>query len=137
MLIRIIASTLPVAAFAHLALAQPLPTWAIPEICAKESTQGQCAVFEGRARNAVSGGWEVLPEAVKKSCLAAVKSPLDQSWRLLSQCIEVETLKGVDRRAVATAATPAEPVPPPKPAVPTDGIPSPPFSLPSDPPKTQ
>jgi hypothetical protein len=134
---RIIASTLLMAACTQHALAQELPRWTIPEICAKTSVPGHCARFEARAQNAVSGSWDVLPEVVKNNCLAAVKSPLDQSWRLLADCIDTETLKGVDRRAVVTAATPSEPVPPPKPAVSTDGIPAPPFNLPTEPPRTQ
>jgi hypothetical protein len=116
------------------ALAQELPTWTPQEICATESAPGQCVLFEGRARNAVAGSWGVLPEAVKRSCLAAVKTPLDQSWRLLGQCIDTEALKGVHRRAVATAATPAEPVPAPRPTEPAGG-PAPGSSLPVEPPK--
>jgi hypothetical protein len=126
-----ITSTLVVVLAPKLVLAQELPTWTPPDICANESAPGQCALFEGRARNAVSGSWNVLPEAVKRSCLAAVKSPSDQSWRLLGQCIDTETLKGVHRRAVATAATPAEPVPVPK----TAGAPAPRSSPPVEPSK--
>jgi hypothetical protein len=137
MALRIIALTLLVAVCTQRALAQELPRWAIPEICTKTSVPSHCARFEARAQNAVSGSWDVLPEVVKKNCLAAVKSPLDQSWRLFADCIDAETLKAVDRRGVATAATPSEPVPPPKPAMSTDGIPAPPFSLPTDPPKAQ
>jgi hypothetical protein len=123
MRISTLASSLLVFASPQLALAQELPAWKIQQACAEESAPGQCALFEGRARNAVSGSWDVVPETVKSSCLAAVKSPLDQSWRLLGQCIERETLKGVERRAVATAATPAEPVSAPKPGS-TDGTPA-------------
>jgi hypothetical protein len=124
MRVRIIASSVLAVTCPQLVLAQELPTWRIDEVCAKESATGQCALFEGRARNAVTASWDVMPEAVKKSCLAAVKNPLDQSWRLLSQCIERETLEAVDRRAVATAATPAEPVPAPQPAGPASGSPA-------------
>jgi hypothetical protein len=135
MCVRRIASSVLAVTFPQLALAQELPTWRIHEVCAEASAPGQCALFEGRARNAVSGSWDVMPEAVKKSCLAAVKSPLDQSWRLLSQCIERETLKAVDRRAVATAATPAEPVPAPQPAGSGDGSSAPVPGLTAEPPK--
>jgi hypothetical protein len=134
---RIIASTLLVVACTQLALAQELPKWAIPGICAKASAPGQCALFEGRARNAVSGSWGVLPETVKRSCLAAVKNPLDQSWRLLGHCIEAETLKGVERRAVATAATPADPVPRSNPSPSPNGEPAPLLSPPAEPSKAQ
>jgi hypothetical protein len=118
------------------ALAQELPAWTLAEICANASAPGQCALFEGRARNAVSGSWEVLPDAVKRTCLAAVKSPLDQSWRLLIDCIDTETLKAVHRRAAATAATPAEPVPAREPAEPANRAPAPNSSVPLEPPKT-
>jgi hypothetical protein len=131
-----ITSTLLVVMAPQFALAQELPTWSPHEICAKESAPGQCALSEGRARNAVSGSWGVLPEAVKTDCLAAVKSPLDQSWRLLGQCIDAETLKAVHRRAVATAATPADPVPAQRPIEATGGAPAPGSSLPAEPPKS-
>jgi hypothetical protein len=107
--------------------AQALPTWSIAEICAKEPQQ--CAAFEARAREAVSGGWGVLPEAYRMACLGEVKLPEDRSWRLLSQCLEQQALKGLDKDAIATAATPAEPVPAPK----VDGVPPPPFGIPGAP----
>jgi hypothetical protein len=133
MIKRRIALSLLLATFPQLALGQELPKWTIQEICANESAPGQCAVFEGRARNAISGSWGVMPEAVKRSCLGAVKSPLDRSWRLLGHCIEMATLKAVDRRAVATAATPAEPVPAPIPAGSVPPVPSAPVEPPKAP----
>src|SRR3546814_6041736 len=39
-----------------------------------------------------------------------VKSPLDQSWRQLAECLDGETRKALDGIAVHTARTPAEPV---------------------------
>ena len=123
-------------AAAATAAAQDLPAWSIAEICAKEPAQ--CQSFEGQARQTVSGGWSVLPEAYRKACLAEIKSPLDRSWRLLSQCIELQVLKGLDKETIATAASPAEPVPPPQPAVPAANAiaaPPPPFGLPLEPPK--
>ena len=112
------------------ARAQALPNWKIDDICAKESAPGQCAAFEGRALKAVSSSWTFVLEPIRKTCLAQVKSPLDQSWRLLAECIDAETLKALDRGAVHTARTPAEPVPPPKPPAP------PPESAPPPPPAT-
>jgi hypothetical protein len=100
------------------ARAQALPGWKIADICAKESAPGQCAAFEGRALKAVSASWPFVLDPIKQACLAQVKSPLDQSWRLLSECIDGETIKALDKGAVQTARTPAEPVPPPKPAEP-------------------
>ena len=98
--------------------AQALPTWPIAEICAKEGTPGQCAAFEGRARNAVSSSWAFVLDPIKQACLAQLKTPADQSWRLLAECIDNETLKALNKAAVHTARTPAEPVPPPRPPMP-------------------
>jgi hypothetical protein len=126
------------------ARAQALPGWKIADICAKESAPGQCAAFEGSALKAVSASWPFVLDPIKQACLAQVKSPLDQSWRLLSECIDGETIKALDKAAVRTAKTPAEPVPPPKPpaaAPPVDPAPpaaaSPPAAAtpPPEPPK--
>jgi hypothetical protein len=109
------------------ARAQTLPGWKIDEICAKESAPGQCAAFEGRALKAVSSSWSFVLEPIRRACLAQVRSPLDRSWRLLADCIDSETLKALDKSAVLTARTPAEPVPPPKPpAPPAESAPPPP-----------
>lgn len=94
------------------ARAQALPNWKIAEICAKESAPGQCAAFEGSALNAVSASWPFVLDPIKQACLGQVKSPLDQSWRLLSECLDGETRKALDNIAVHTAKTPAEPIPP-------------------------
>ncbi len=116
------------------AVAQELPNWAIAGVCAKDSVPAQCARSEGQARNSVSGGWTVLPAPVRTACLAALKAPVDNSWRLLSECIESETLKGLDGRAIATRYTPAPPLAPP---LSSDGVPKPPFGLPAEAPKVQ
>lgn len=113
---------------------QELPDWKIADICAREPAQ--CTQFEARARQAVGAGWSVLPETYRRACLSEIKTPLDQSWRLLSQCLELQALKGLDKDAIATSATPAEPLPkviapPSEPA----GIPPPPFGVPTSPPK--
>ncbi len=108
------------------ARAQSLPSWKIGDICAKESAPGQCAAFEGRALKAVSSSWTFVLEPIRQTCLAQVKSPLDQSWRLLAECIDAETLKALDKTAVHTARTPAEPVPPPKPPAPPPATAAPP-----------
>lgn len=121
------------AGWATATLAQDLPAWSLAEICGRDPQQ--CAMFEARARQSVTGGWGVLPETYKKACLAEIKTPPDRSWRLLSQCLEQQVLKGLDKQAIATAATPAEPVPPAKPAlVESSGVPPPPFPLPTAPP---
>jgi len=96
------------------ALAQAVPDWDINALCRSEP--GQCIVSEELARDAVTGGWNLLPVAYREACLAAVKSPADHSWRLLSQCLEEQVLAGLGERAIRTAATPAEPEPAPEPA---------------------
>jgi hypothetical protein len=108
------------------ARAQALPGWKIADICAKESAPGQCAAFEGRALKAVSASWPFVLDPIKQTCLAQAKSPLDQSWRLLSECIDGETIKALDKGAVLTAKTPAEPVPPPRPPAPPPAAAAPP-----------
>jgi hypothetical protein len=90
--------------------AQALPGWKIADICASESAPGQCAASEGSALQAVSASWSLLLAPIKQSCLGQLGSPDDRSWRLLAQCIDAETLKAVDKTAVRTAKTPAEPV---------------------------
>jgi hypothetical protein len=105
-------------ALAGSAWAQALPAWKIADICAAESAPGQCAAFEGRALKAVSASWPFVLDPIKNTCLAQAKSPLDQSWRLLAECLDGETRKALDGIAVHTARTPAEPVPPPRPPAP-------------------
>jgi hypothetical protein len=119
------------------ARAQGLPTWKIADICAKESAPGQCAAFEGIALKAVSASWPFILDPIKQACLAQTKSPQDQSWRLLSECLDAETRKALDKFAVHTAKTPAEPVPPPTVAMPTPPPPptETPPSLAAPPPK--
>src|SRR5437016_4290090 len=95
--------------------AQALPGWKISDICAKESAPGQCAAFEGKALRAVSASWPFVLDPIRQACLGQAKSPPDQSWRLLAECIDDETLKALDKAAVQTAKTPSEPVPPPRP----------------------
>ena len=96
------------------ARAQALPGWKISDICTKESAPGQCAAFEGNALRAVSASWSFVLESIRQACLGQAKSPPDQSWRLLAECIDDETLKALNKTAVQTAKTPAEPVPPPR-----------------------
>jgi hypothetical protein len=144
------------------AFAQTLPSWDPSEICRKDSSPGQCAAFEARARNAVSGSWGVLLDATKKTCLDAVKSPLDQSWRLLASCIDESTEANlVKQNAIATRLTPGEPIAPAStpasaaapastpaappgtlapaasPAAASEGVPPPPFQLPTTAPQIQ
>lgn len=131
------------AAFGGPAWAQTLPTWKIADICAAESAPGQCAAFEGRALKAVSASWPFVLDPIKQACLAQAKSPLDQSWRLLAECLDGETRKALDSIAVHTARTPAEPVPPPKPPAPPPAPPaaaaepSPPAAAAAPPPAPQ
>jgi len=81
------------------------PSWDIAALCSEDSASGQCRILEQEAQRAISGGWDGVPAALREACLAAVKSPYDKSYRLLSSCIEHEVLRGLDRDIVATAAT--------------------------------
>jgi hypothetical protein len=127
----------------HAAKAQALPGWKITDICAKESAPGQCAAFEGRALKAVSSSWPFVLEPIKQACLAQVKPPYDESWRSLSDCLNAETVKALDKSAVHTRYTPAEPVPPPRPEIPLPPAlqiqipPAPELVAPAAPPKPQ
>ena len=98
--------------------AQALPGWKIADICAVESTPGQCAAFEGRAQKAVSASWPFLLEPIRETCLKQAVAPPDQSWRLLAECLDNAATKAIDKAAVLTAHTPAPPVPPPRPTMP-------------------
>ena len=91
-----------------------LPGWKIADICAKESAPGQCADFERSALRTVGASWTFVLEPIRQTCLGQAKWPPDQSWRLLAECIDGETLKALDKAAVQTAKTPSEPVPPPR-----------------------
>ena len=94
----------------------PMPSWQVPEICAKESAPGQCAAFEGEALRTVSASWAFVTDAVKQTCFRQLQSPMDRSWRLLAECIDGEAFKVRDRTAVKTDKTPGEPLPAPKPS---------------------
>ncbi len=121
-------------ASAGAAAAQNIPAWAVADVCVKDSVPAQCARFEGEARNTVSGSWAVLPANVRATCLQALKGPNDHSWRLLSECVETETIKALGRRAIATSATPDPSMPAP---LTKDGLPQPLFGVPTQAPKFQ
>lgn len=72
------------------ALAQDLPNWRPGKICAKDSAAGQCLLFERRAQYDVSASWLILPAVVRETCLARFTAPLEPSWRILGDCIEIE-----------------------------------------------
>ena len=102
MLVGIVAPTL---AMAQTTASDALPKWEIATICAKESAPGQCREFEAQAFNAISASWSFVPAALRKQCLESAASPPDQSYRLLSSCLENAYDKaGGVRAAIATAA---------------------------------
>lgn len=72
------------------ASAQELPDWQPRDICASDSANGQCLLFEQRAQNDVTASWGVLPDAARRTCLARFEPPLEPSWRILGDCIEIE-----------------------------------------------
>lgn len=110
-----------------------LPVWNILEICASDSAMGQCRILEAEAQRTLSGGWDEVPESFRNACLGAIKSPYDKSYRLLSQCLEAQALKGLDKDVIATGATAdqmkAAQAPTPAPA-PSTAAPSPAPSAP-------
>ena len=95
--------------FATAAASEELPSWDVADICRTDSAPGQCRLFEARARNAISASWDLLTSEVRAACVAATRSPADQSWRTLADCIEVEVLRAKSERAIATQNTPFEP----------------------------
>lgn len=72
------------------AWAQDLPNWQPRNICSSDSANGQCLLFEQRAQNNVAASWSVLPQSARATCLARFIPPLEPSWRILGDCIEVE-----------------------------------------------
>jgi hypothetical protein len=70
--------------------AQNLPDWQPRNICSSDSAKGQCLLFEQRAKNNVTASWSILPQSARATCLAQVKPPLEPSWRILGDCIEIE-----------------------------------------------
>ncbi|MEO1207683.1 MAG: OmpA family protein [Pseudomonadota bacterium] len=77
--------------------AAEMPEWSIADICRGEGFEGKCLLLERNARNTVSGGWAVLPESYRANCLGEVRDEYDESYRLLSQCLETQALKGLDK----------------------------------------
>lgn len=82
-----------------------LPQWNIAEICATDRAGGQCSALESEALRALSGGWATLPEPFRTTCLGNLNSPYDKSYRLLSQCLEGQALKGQGKTIIGTAQT--------------------------------
>ena len=117
------------------AVAQSLPAWKIADICTgpRDSAPGYCASGETTAQRAVSGSWAFIPDAIRQSCLASFKTPADQSWRVLGDCIEAASNRSIDATAVKTARTPGEPVPPPRAAM-TAPVQPPPVAIAAPPP---
>ena len=101
-------------AAAKISAGSPLPAWQAADVCKRDSVTDQCDLFEHRAAHTVSGSWAFLPEDVRAKCLADSAKPAAQSWRLLAGCIETSMGRNIDRKAVLTAKTPTEPVPPRK-----------------------
>ncbi|MEO1282612.1 MAG: hypothetical protein AAFV69_12860, partial [Pseudomonadota bacterium] len=77
--------------------AAEIPEWSIRDICKGEGFEGRCQLLERNARNTISGGWGVLPDSYRTNCLNEVRDEYDQSYRLLSQCLEAQALSGLDK----------------------------------------
>ena len=68
--------------------AQALPGWRISEICARDSAEGQCRLYEAVAHQRVAASWDLLPREWRQSCLNSIRAPLEPSWRILSDCMD-------------------------------------------------
>ncbi len=76
-------------AFAAPALAQDLPRWSADQACAREaSAQAFCIAFERQAYSDLSGVWPTLQPELRQACLDQVASFGQNSYRLLSGCLE-------------------------------------------------
>ncbi|MGD9670873.1 MAG: OmpA family protein [Hyphomicrobiaceae bacterium] len=82
---------------------ETLPSWNIAEICASDSAGSQCRILESQAFGMLSGDWAEVPAEFRDACLGSVRSPYDRSYRLLSQCLEGQLLKSLDRQSVRIA----------------------------------
>lgn len=80
-----------------------LPSWNIAEICASDSASGHCRILEAEAHRTLTGGWAEVSTDFREACVGSIKSPYDKSYRLLSQCLEGQVLKSLDRQNVRTA----------------------------------
>jgi outer membrane protein OmpA-like peptidoglycan-associated protein len=67
-----------------------VPNWQPEDICSRDSARGQCLLLERKARNDVTVSWGLLPDAVRTACLTRFQAPLEPSWRILGDCIEIE-----------------------------------------------
>ncbi len=85
--------------------AKALPGWNVSKICAEESDPGHCKTLESAAQKTISGAWDLIPDAYRDACLGEFAQSEDQSYRALSQCLEQQALKGLDKNVVKTAAT--------------------------------
>jgi len=83
------------------AAAMDLPTWKPRDICSKDSAQGQCQLFERVARSDVAASWAILPDTVRKLCLTQFTPPIEASWRILSDCIAIESRRAQQAQALA------------------------------------
>ncbi len=105
MVMRRLAAAILVFGIAGSAQAVELPEWDVSGLCKGEGFPGQCQLNEGVAKRALSGGWDLVPDAYRKDCLAQVKLPYDKSYRLLSQCLEEQVGAGLDKDLIDTATT--------------------------------
>lgn len=105
MVMRRLAAAVLVIGIAGSAQAVELPVWDVSGLCEGEGFPGQCQLNEGVAKRALSGGWDLVPDAYRNDCLAQVKQPYDKSYRLLSQCLEEQVVTGLDKDVIDTATT--------------------------------
>jgi len=78
--------------------AQALPGWRISEICARDSAEGQCRLYEAVAHQRVAASWDLLPREWRQSCLNSIRAPLEPSWRILSDCMDSKSRLSIMQR---------------------------------------
>ncbi len=78
--------------------AQALPGWRISEICARDSAEGQCRLYEAVAHQRVAASWDLLPGEWRQSCLNSIRAPLEPSWRILSDCMDSKSRLSIMQR---------------------------------------
>lgn len=80
-----------------------LPNWDITQICNSDSATGQCRILESEALRTLSGGWDEVSVDFRSACLGSLKGPYDKSYRLLSQCLQEQVMKGREEHLIQTA----------------------------------
>lgn len=84
--------------------AQAPPAWRISQICAHDSAEGQCRLYEAVARQGLAESWDFLPKEWRESCLQSFRPPLEPSWRILSDCLDSKIRLSITQRKAKEGA---------------------------------